>query len=184
MLEGVIIAAIAVVLSFLPIQTGNAYFDLSIGLIPLGVYMLRRGAGPGMAAGALWGLLLIVLGKAWVLSPIQVILEYPVAFAFGGFGGIWAGKLRKNITEKNTGATIGVVILAGVSSAVARWFFHFIAGFVFWGDYAPEGMSPYLYSFIGNGGSALANAIMMAVVLVIVVSKAQTLVRPKDRLAA
>ena len=184
MLEGVIIAAIAVVLSFLPIQTGTAYFDLSLGLIPLGIYMLRRGAAPGMIAGCLWGLLLIVLGKAWVLSPIQVIIEYPIAFAFGGFGGIWAGKLRNYISGKNNSAIVRTVIFAGLTSAVARWVFHFIAGVVFWGDYAPEEMSPVLYSLIGNGGSALANAVMMAVVLSIVVSKAQSLVSPKDRLSA
>ncbi|GHU63944.1 energy-coupled thiamine transporter ThiT [Clostridia bacterium] len=191
MIEGVIIAAIAVVLSFLPIQTGNAYFDLSLGLIPLGVYALRRGVGPGMAAGFLWGLLLILLGKAWFLSPIQVIIEYPVAFAFGGFGGIWAGKLRRHLLEDKaanpvrtaiSGAALRTVILAGVTSAVTRWIFHFIAGVVFWGDTAPEGMNIFLFSFIGNGGSALANAIMLAVVLSILASKARTLFLPKDRL--
>jgi thiamine transporter len=72
------------------------------------------------------------------------------------------------------------VIFAGILAAVTRWFFHFWAGVVFWGSYAPEGMNPYLYSFIFNGASAAANAVMLAVVLVILLRTARTLFVPKD----
>ncbi|MDR3364437.1 MAG: energy-coupled thiamine transporter ThiT [Clostridiales Family XIII bacterium] len=179
LVEGAIIAAIAVALSFIPLNTANAAFDLSLGLIPLGVYALRRGLVPGLAVGFVWGLLLIMLGKAYILTIPQVLLEYPLAFAFGGFGGIFSGTLKRGFASGKTGAIVRTVVFAAIASAVARWFFHFWAGVVFWGSYAPEGMSPYVYSFIANGASAAANAVMLAVVLSILVAKARTLFVPK-----
>lgn len=179
MIEGAIIAAAAVALSFIPLNTANADFDLSLGLIPLGVYALRRGLMPGMAVGLVWGLLLIVLGKAFILTIPQVLIEYPVAFAFGGFGGIFAGRLRHMLAEENMAKAVQAVIMSGVFAAVARWFFHFWAGVFFWGSYAPAGMSPYWYSFIFNGASAAVNAVMLAVILSILFRTARILFSPR-----
>ena len=173
MIEGAIIAGVCVALSFIPLNTANASFDLSLGLIPLGVYALRRGALPAMAVGLVWGLLLIVLGKAFILMIPQVLLEYPVAFAFGGFGGILAGMLRRETAAERYGAMVRTAILSGVLSAVSRWFFHFLAGVIFWGSFAPEGMSPVVYSLFFNGISAAANAVMLAVVLPILLRAAR-----------
>ena len=189
MIEGAIIAGVCVALSYIPLNSANAAFDLSLGLIPLGVYALRRGLPAGMAVGFVWGLLLIVLGKAYILTIPQVLLEYPLAFAFGGFGGIFAGRLRRGLAagfETNNASNVGeekkpgpnvllTIVFAGIVAAVTRWFFHFWAGVVFWGSYAPEGMSPYLYSFLFNGASAAANAVMLAVILSILVKTAKTL---------
>jgi thiamine transporter len=180
LVEGAIIAVAALLLSFIPIQTPNAAFDLSIGLIPLLVFALRRGAPAGMAAGFVWGLLCIVLGKAYVLSVPQVIFEYPFAFAFGGLGGLLSGKLRRSISEKNIKKAVIIASLAAVISAFSRWFWHFWAGVLVWGDYAPEGMSPWLYSFTLNGLSAVANAVMLVVVVGVLVRTASHLFVPKQ----
>jgi len=180
MTEGAIIAGVCVALSFIPLNTANASFDLSLGLIPLGVYALRRGALPAMSVGLIWGLLLIVLGKAYFLTIPQVLLEYPVAFAFGGFGGILAPLLRREIDAERVGAVIRTIILAGVLAAVSRWFFHFWAGLIFWGSYAPEGLSPLAFSLIFNGTSAAANAIMLAVVLPLLLRAAKPLFIAKE----
>jgi len=175
MIEGAIIAGACVALSFIPLNTANASFDLSLGLIPLGVYALRRGALPAMSVGLIWGLLLIILGKAYILTIPQVLLEYPVAFAFGGFGGILAPLLKKEIETGRLKAMIRTVILAGVLAAVTRWAFHFWAGVIFWGAYAPEGLSPVAFSFIFNGTSAAANAVMLAVILSVLFRAARPL---------
>ena len=183
MIEGAIIAGVCVALSFIPINTANAAFDLSLGLIPLLVYSLRRGALPGMAVGLIWGLLLIVLGKAYILAIPQVLLEYPIAFAFGGLGGIFSGRLQKrgaifSDRLQNRSAVLTVIFVALVSAG-ARWFFHFWAGVIFWGSYAPEGMNPYLYSFLFNGASAAANGIMLSVLLIVLLRTAPRIFNPK-----
>ena len=179
MIEGAIIAGVCVALSFIPLNTANASFDLSLGLIPLGVYALRRGVLPGMAVGFVWGLLLIVLGKAYILAIPQVLLEYPVAFAFGGFGGILAPLLKRELSEDRMGAALRAVVFAGIFAAVSRWFFHFLAGLIFWGSYAPEGMSPLVFSLVFNGTSAAANALMLAVMLPILFRAARPLFAAK-----
>ena len=180
LIEGAIIAGVAVALSYIPLNTANAAFDLSLGLIPLGVYALRRGLLPGMAVGLVWGLLIIVLGKAYILSIPQLILEYPVAFAFGGFGGILAGRLRRSLAAGSAAGVLRIVIFAGVLAAVTRWVFHFWAGVVFWGSLLPEGTNVYLYSFAWNGASAAANAVMLAVLLSVLIRTARSMFIPKD----
>ena len=180
MIEGAIIAGVCVALSFIPLNTANASFDLSLGLIPLGVYALRRGLLPGLSVGFVWGLLLIVIGKAWFLTIPQVLLEYPVAFAFGGFGGILAPLLGRELAAERTGAAMRTVACAGVIAAVTRWFFHFWAGVIFWGSYAPEGMSPVAYSLFFNGVSAAANAVMLAIALPVILRAARMLFTAKE----
>jgi len=179
MIEGAVFAGVCVALSFIPLNTANASFDLSLGLIPLGIFALKRGALPAMAVGFIWGLLLIVLGKAYILSLPQVLLEYPVAFAFGGFGGILAPLLWRELSEDRMGAAIRTIIFAALISAAARWSFHFLAGLIFWGSYAPEGMSPLAFSLFFNGISAAANALMLAVILPVLFRATRPLFKDK-----
>jgi thiamine transporter len=181
-IEGTVIAAMAMALSFIPLESANAAFDLSLGLIHLVLYSFRRGAIPGLAAGFIWGLLSIVLGSAMknFISVPQIIFEYPFAFAFGGLGGLFSGKIQAAIVSEKSGKAIRYIIFGSVTAVFSRWFWHYWAGVFVWGAYAPEGMSPYWYSFIFNGGSAVANALMVSVVLVLVVKVSPKLFTPKN----
>ncbi len=53
---------------------------------------------------------------------------------------------------------------------------HFIAGVVFWGEYAPESMSPVIYSLIVNGGTMLGAFVLCAVVLVLLLGSAPRMI--------
>ncbi len=163
--EAAIIAALAYVLGLIPIQSGNAAFDLSLGLIPLVIFSFRRGTLPAVLAGFLWGMLSILTGKAIVVSVPQVIFEYPFAFSFAGLGGLFATKIKNSLSQDNQKTTILYMILASLVATFSRWFWHFWAGVFVWGSYAPKGQSPYLYSFLANGASFLANFILLSIVL-------------------
>lgn len=134
---------------FLPIEFANSGLDLSLGMVPLVLYSFRRGLLPGVAAGFVWGMLNIILGTAMknFLSVPQIIFEYPFAFAFGGMGGVFARKIQLYFQANRLKSAIRTIILGSVVAVFARWFWHFWAGVLVWGMYAPEGMSPYLYSF-------------------------------------
>ncbi|MCL2492557.1 MAG: energy-coupled thiamine transporter ThiT [Clostridiales bacterium] len=175
MLEGAVIAALAFALSFIPLQTPTASLDLSLGLIPLSVYALRRGAAAGMAVGLVWSLLWMVLGRPSIYYPIQAVLDYPVAFAMGGLGGIFSHPLQRSLEAKHGKRTLLAVILAVVVSVCVRWFVHFWSGVIFFAEYAPAGMSPYLYSGSVNGLSAAMNIAMLVIILTILVKKAPQL---------
>ncbi|HIX70092.1 MULTISPECIES: energy-coupled thiamine transporter ThiT [Enterococcus] len=181
-IEGTIIAAMGMALSYIPIQTANAALDLSLGLVPLVLYSYRRGALAGMTAGFVWGLLNIVLGSAMknFISVPQIIFEYPFAFAFGGLGGLLGTKVRLSVQKGHQKQMVLYIVLGAVLACLSRWFWHFWAGVFVWGAYAPENMSPWLYSFSVNGASALGNIIYVAVVLVILAKVAPRLFIPKD----
>jgi thiamine transporter len=179
LIEGAIIAALAMALSFIPIELPNAAFDLSLGMIPLVLYALRRGTIPGVTAGLIWGLLHLVLGRAYILTVFQAFFEYPFAFAFAGFAGLFSKKLQRALSaDHSKGRVIGTVCLASFVAAFARWFWHYWAGVFIWGEYAPEGTSPYVYSLIMNGASAVANTLMLMIILSILVSAAKVLFKP------
>ncbi|WP_265459985.1 energy-coupled thiamine transporter ThiT [Enterococcus sp. HY326] len=175
--EGTLVAAMAMALSFIPLQSLNASLDLSLGMVPLVLYSYRRGLIPGLTAGFVWGLLSIISGNAlkYMVSVPQIIFEYPFAFAFAGMAGIFARQVQQAISADKTKKAITYVVIGGIVAAFSRWFWHFWAGVFVWGAYAPEGMSPYWYSFTLNGASFLMNAIYIAVVLGILVSVAPSL---------
>lgn len=180
-IEGTLVASLAMALSFIPFQSLNASLDLSLGLVPLVLYSYRRGLLPGLAAGFVWGLLNIILGNAMknFISVPQIIFEYPFAFAFGGAGGVFAAKIQTALMEAKKKTALTYVVFGSLAAVIARWFWHYWAGVFVWGMYAPEGMSPYLYSLIFNGGSVLMNIAYVAVVLGILVQTSPQLFIPK-----
>ena len=88
LLEGTIMAALAMVLHFVPLNIGSS-FTISLGQIPLTLFALRRGTKPALFAGLLWGMLYFVTGTAYILTPVQALIEYPIAFTFAGFAGLY-----------------------------------------------------------------------------------------------
>jgi thiamine transporter len=175
-----VIAAIAFILGLIPIQTGNAAIDLSLGLIPLFVLAIRRGFLPAVLAGLIWSLLNIIFGHAYIVSVVQGFIEYPVAFSFAGFSGLYSNKVKQSIKSDKTGSIFSWLSLSIVVGVFARWFWHFIAGIVFWGSYAPKGMPVVLYSLSTNGVSFIANVVMLFIVLSIIAKTNPSVFLPKE----
>ena len=154
--EGAIVAALAMALSFIPHFMG--WFSPSFGAIVLVVFALRRGLYPALFSGLVWGILHFVLGKVAYLSFSQVIIEYIIAFGVMGFAGLLHHQFQSAIRNEKQALAIGVGI---------RYFWHFVAGFLFWGKYAPEGVSPYWYSFTVNGIAGLQTLVVTIVVAIL-----------------
>lgn len=166
-IEGTIVAALALILSLIPLQIGSS-FAISLGQIPLTLFALRRGWKAGMFSGLIWGLLHFPTGQVYFLSVVQVLIEYPIAFAFGGFAGLFAEKVQRAIfsgKEKTAAFNIIVGTFVGV---LARYFWHFVAGVAFWGSFALWGMNPWIFSFVMNGASGLATGIVTVIALLII----------------
>ncbi|WP_438763692.1 energy-coupled thiamine transporter ThiT [Enterococcus sp. AZ194] len=166
-------------LGFIPTSIG-ASFSVSLGLIPLTIFSLRRGWKAGIAAGFLWGLLHFPTGQVYYLSVIQVLIEYPIAFTFGGFAGLYATKLQKATLAGDYKKGYGYIVAGAFSGGLARYFWHFVAGVVFWGSYAMWGFSPFLYSLVMNGLSGLATIFVAIVVSVLIYQKMPELFIPKE----
>ena len=80
---------------------------------------------------------------AWVLV-LCVLFDYIVPFTLLGLSGaIFKAKLFKNPEISIYIGMFAVVFLRFIS--------HFVTGVAIWGQWAPDGMGKYLYSFLYNG---------------------------------
>lgn len=165
LIEAAIIAALAYIIDVLPAIEPFPWVKISIAMIPVLLLSLRWGWKAGMASGFVWGLLQIVLGTAYVLTPLQAFIEYFIAFSFIGLAGLFAGR---NITAKS-------IVMAVFVGCLARYFWHFLAGWVYFGEAAPEDMPAALYSLAINGSAALLTFLVCTIVLVFLLKTAPRL---------
>lgn len=179
LVEGTVVAALALVLSFIPTTIGSS-FTISLGMIPLTLFALRRGLKPALMSAFIWGILHFPASQVVYLSVIQVLIEYPIAFTFAGFAGLYAKKVQKALSEQDMASARKNIIFGTFIGTGARFFWHFIAGVVFWGSYALWGMNPWIFSLVMNGISGVATAVVTAIVAIIVAEKAPQLYLPKD----
>lgn len=167
LVEVALFAALAMVLSFIPDFMG--WFNPSFGAIPLILISLRRGVKYGLLAGLVWGLLHFALGKVYYLSFSQVLLEYILAFLAMGLAGYLSSQFQQALKEKMQTQALGLAFLASSLAVFVRYLIHYIAGVIFWGSYAPEGMSAYWYSFTVNGTAGGLTLLVVVIVLGILV---------------
>lgn len=94
------------------------------------------GPAVGIAAGFAHGILQFFLGP-YILTPVQVFLDYGLGFAAYGLSGFFAGQ-KLGLQKGYLAACLG------------RWFFTFLSGWVFFGEYAWEGWNAAAYSAVYN----------------------------------
>ena len=114
-----------------------------------------------LAAALAYGLLQFVL-KPEFYTPLQVIIDYLLAFASLGISGFFSYDPSKG--EKSNHKRLIGGYLAAIS---ARWVFTTLSGYVFWAEYAWEGWNPLLYSMVYNGIYIYAEGILTVIVLFI-----------------
>ncbi|HET7271294.1 MAG TPA: energy-coupled thiamine transporter ThiT [Rubrobacter sp.] len=163
-------AAIAVALSFvlgLVVLFKMPYGGtVSLEMIPLILLALRQGPVVGTVAGVAYGLLDLVIDP-FMVHPVQVLLDYPLAFGALGLAGLFRPTVR--------GAIVGTTV-----AVLARFACHFVSGVVFFASYAPEGWNVYLYSAAYNA-AYLAPSLGIALVVVVVLLKALEGAQPSPR---
>lgn len=110
-------------------------------------YGVRRGLMAGMCVG-----LINLIFNPYVIHPIQLILDYPLAFGALAFGGIFAAK--KNGLIK--GYVFGVL---------CRYICAVLSGVIFFGAYAPEGFNAITWSLWYNATYLGVEGIITIIVL-------------------
>ncbi len=127
--------------------------SVSLELLPIIFIAVRRGVAPGLAAGATYGLLQLVLPGAFVYHPAQALLDYPLAFAALAVAGL----------VRVRGFT--ALIAAVAAGQAARLVFHFLSGLIFFAEYAPEWEAPWLYAITYNVLYLVPEALLTCVLL-------------------
>ena len=147
--------ALAYVLNLIIIYHLPQGGSITLGsMVPILLLGLRRGPYMGIFAGTVFGIVQLALGGYW-FSLIQVILDYPIAFAVLGI----AGYFKKQ-------PLIGVTISVGL-----RFIAHFISGIVFFGEWAPPELGPYVYSAIYNGSYLVPEMIISCILVYLLIKR-------------
>ena len=124
------------------------------------------GLKAGLMTGFAYGLLQFLTDPVFY-SPMQLIIDYPLAFGALGLSGFFS--------EKKYGLFKGYIL-----GVLGRYVFAFISGVVFFGHYAPEGTPATLYSLTYNATYIVPEAIATLVVISIpAVRKAMSYVKSK-----
>lgn len=122
------------------------------------------GPATGMLAGATYGVLQLLI-EPYIYFPLQVLVDYPLAFGALGLSGCFS-KSKHGLVK---GYLCGVL---------ARYVFAVISGWLFFGEYAWDGWSALPYSLVYNGCYIFAEAALTVLVLSIpAVSKAMKKVK-------
>ena len=131
--------------SFFSLPQGGS---INIGMVPIFWLALRRGPKMGIFAGAVFGVVDLAI-EPFVVNPAQFILDYPLPFACLGLAGLFQR-----------------LPVAGVVVGVAgRFLCHFTSGVIYFPQYAPEGMSPILYSAVYNAIYLVPSMVICAVII-------------------
>lgn len=175
MIEAAICGAMAMLLDLLPSIKITSVISVSFAMVPIFIISLRRGVLAGVLSGFVWEMLQLATGDADILTPVQGLIEYVIAFAAIGVAGVLKNQIQHDFANGQKGKAIAKVTVAVLIGSFSRYFWHFIAGFIFWGEFAPKGQSPVLYSFIVNGTTFLLNFILCSVVMGALLSTAPRL---------
>lgn len=145
--------ALGTVTSFLKVASlpfGGSVTLFSMFFVALIGYFY--GPKTGLIAGVAYGILQLITGP-YIFAPLQVLLDYPLAFgALGCLGGVFY--------HRRHGLVLGYI--AGVAG---RYICHVISGYVFFAAYAPEGMNPFLYTLGYNATYIVPEMVITAVLL-------------------
>lgn len=113
------------------------------------------GVREGMICGLLYGLIQLAMDPC-IITPLQVIMDYVLAFSVMGIAGFWKD-------------APGGLLKGYLAAVLARWLMASLAGLV-WvslGYTAWEGWSPLPYSMAYNGAYIFTEAAVTAAVLCI-----------------
>lgn len=108
----------------------------AFSMVPIALCAYFFGVRKGVMAGMCVGLIDLIFNP-YVIHPVQLLLDYPLAFGALAFGGIFAAK--KNGLIK--GYIFGVI---------CRYICAVLSGVIFFGSYAPEGFSALAWSLWYN----------------------------------
>ena len=156
--EGALLLALALVLNELKLFRLPNGGSITLEMLPLFLFALRWGVGPGVLCGCAFGLLQMFLDGAISWGWQSMLLDYLVAFPPLGLAGLFRGH--------RWGVFAGSLL-----GAVARFIVHFISGITIYAILAPTELfnitftSPWMYSLAYNGSYMLINTVLCLALL-------------------
>ncbi|WP_235820520.1 energy-coupled thiamine transporter ThiT [Halalkalibacter krulwichiae] len=130
-------------------------------MVPIFIITFRRGWKSGVLTGLLVGLLNLMIG-GYVVHPVQLVLDYPLAYLVLGFASIFIVKAALSIKT---------IVIGLVFATALRFISHFASGVIWFGEYAPEGMNVSLYSAFYNLSYLVPEMLLTLAVIILLLKK-------------
>lgn len=143
-------------------------------MLPIMLYAYMFGPREGLMAASAYSVLQCVQG-VYYLHFLQFLFDYIIGFSVLGLAGLfYKSKMRirlpiekvDKVWIKGLFSTINnfplPLVLGMTIGFVARYLASVIAGYVFWGEFAPMGQHPLLYSVVYNSILLLDGLIALA----------------------
>jgi thiamine transporter len=166
LVECAIMVALAVVIDLIPMPKWPNGGSVSIKVVPLIYISYRHGIKWGLASSFVFSILTMLFGvseppvTSFLYYAVMILLDYVIAYTVMGLADVFAKPFPKKVRLVGYGVGAACVnLLRFVSS--------FLSGWIIWGVYAPEGQPAWLYSLGYNAGYMLPNAVLCAVVIVL-----------------
>lgn len=141
--------ALATILKMLRLYHFPQGGSITLGsMVPILIIAFIYGPQVGCLTGFLYGIITFIMDP-YILHPVQVLFDYPLPFMSLGLAGFFKQK-------KWLGVSVSVFV---------RFICHFISGVAFFGSFAPEGISPALYSLAVNGPMIGIEGIICLIIL-------------------
>jgi len=161
--EGAVMIALAQGLGYLRLWRMPLGGSVTLSMLPIVIFAIRWGAGPGVLAGFSFGILQVLLDGAYAWGWQSILGDYLLAFAPLGLAGL--------LRNRHHGLIYGVLL-----GSFARFLVHWIVGATVWADSMPETFtSPWVYSLFYNGTFMGLSALICAIA-------AMLLEKPLERL--
>ena len=148
--EGAILIALAEILSLIPLYKLPWGGSIDLAMLPVILFCVRWGFGPGMIMAFAHGLLQTLFEGGIAIGWQSIIGDFLLAYAVLGLAGLFRGKY-----------CMGTLVACG-----SRFLVHYVVGATIWAEYMPEtffGMTmttPWFYSALYNGAYMLPNALI------------------------
>lgn len=146
--------------------------SISIAMVPIFLIAFRWGIKGGMLSGLLLGGLQVLTGQAYIVHPIQGLLDYVIAFTVIGLAGLFMKQIQHAINDHSKSKVIAYIIAGTLLGSTLRYAAHVIGGIVFFGEYAPAGTPVALYSLVYNGTYMLPAFVLSAIFVSLLINTA------------
>ena len=158
--EGAVMIALAEVLSFLPLYKMPWGGSIDLAMLPIILFCVRWGLGPGLVASFAHALLQTLFEGGIAIGWQSIVGDFLVAYTVLGFAGLFKGKF----------------VPATVVACVLRFLVHYVVGATIWAEYMPETFfsmtmtTPWFYSALYNGAYMLPDLLILLVIGVILLN--------------
>ncbi len=161
--EIAVATALAAVLGLFKLKLPHLLYGGSISLhaLPILVVAIRHGTRRGIMVGAAYSAVNFALGP-FFLHPLQVLLDYPLAFGALGMAGVATSISR---TSTSLAPSSLMVTISVVLASVVRFGMHFVSGMLYFAHLAPEGTPVWQFSLLYNASYVLPETVICVVAL-------------------